>query len=183
MLLRRVFFYWQFAAAVVLPAWLVIGWPIFGAGGWAVLGVFFGAVLLGFWLLAVSLLIYARREVRATRAVSWPDVGALAVWHALIIAVGFYAEVAPLLSIILILVGAGVSWLAGWELYTAARRRVREVMVEIELAAQAADPSRPQVPGRPTSGSRAYQDPSVIVISEKQASDPTMNRAQNPAND
>jgi hypothetical protein len=182
-LLRRIFFYWQFAAAVVLPAWLVIGWPIFGAGGWAVLGVFFGAVLLGLWLLTVSLLIVARREVRASRAVSWPDVGALAVWHALIIAVGFYAEVAPLLSIILILVGVGVSWLVGWELYTAARRRVREVMVEIELAAQASDPSRPQVPGRPTGGASAYHDPSVIVIPEKQAADPTKNRAQNPAND
>ncbi len=187
MLLRRVFFYWQFAAAVVLPAWLVIGWPIFGAGGWRVLGVFFAAVLLGLWLLGVSLLIYARKEVRAHRAVSWPDVGVLAAWHALIIAVGFYAEVAPLLSIILILVGAGASWLAGWELYTAARRRVRAVMDEIELAAQAADPLRPQVPGRPTGGASAYRDPSVIVITEKQARDAankrTHNPAQNPAKD
>jgi hypothetical protein len=181
--LRRVFFYWQFAAAVVLPAWLVIGWPIFGAGGWAVLGVFFAAVLLGMWLLTVSLLIFARREVRANRAVSWPDVGVLAVWHALIIAVGFYAQVAPFLSIMLILVGVGATWLAAWELYAAARRRVREVMVEIELAAQTADPLRPQVPGRSTSGASAYRDPSVIVIPEKSATNPAKNPTQNPAKD
>ncbi len=166
MLVRKAFFYWQFAAAVVLPTWLVIGWPIFGAGGWGVLGVFFGAVLLGFSLLAVSLLIYARRDARASRAVSWPDVGVLAVWHALIIAVGFYAEVAPLLSILVILAGVAAFWLAAWELYTAARRRVRAVMDEIELVAQAADPLRPQVPGRP-GGATAYRDPSVIVIPEK----------------
>ncbi len=168
MLLRKAFFYWQFVAVVLLPAWLVIGWPIFGAGGWRVLGVFFGAVVLGFWLLTVSLLIYARREVRTTRAVSWPDVGALAVWHALIIAVGFYAEVAPLLSILMILVGAGVTWLVGWELYVAARRRVRAVMDEIELAAQPRDIRQPQQgPGRPVGGSRAAGDPPVIVIPEK----------------
>jgi hypothetical protein len=91
--------------------------------------------------------------------------------------------VAPFLSIMLILVGVGTTWLAGWELYSAARRRVREVMVEIELAAQAADPNRPQVPGRPTSGASAYRDPSVIVIPEKQATDPAQRRTQNPAKD
>ncbi|MCU1443921.1 MAG: hypothetical protein JWQ59_2071 [Cryobacterium sp.] len=163
--MRKAFFYWQFAAVVVLPAWLVVGWPIFGAGGWKVLGVFFGAVLLGLGLLVVSLLLYARKGVRASRAVSWPDVGVLAVWHALIIAVGFYAEVAPLLSILVILVGVGAFWLAVWELYSAARRRVRAVIEEIELAAQPESLQRPQAPGQPLSG--AHRRPPVIVIPEK----------------
>jgi hypothetical protein len=172
-MIRRAFFYWQFAAVIVLPAWLVIGWPIFGAGGWKVLGVFFGAVLLGFWLLAVAALYFARRTVRTERALSWPDVGALAIWHALIIAIGFYAESAPMLSVLAILAGIGATWLGVWELYLAARRRVSAAMDEIDQAARIAygRPAAGVDPGTGTSdpripGSRKPH-PKVIVVDEK----------------
>ncbi|MCU1636944.1 MAG: hypothetical protein JWQ68_2183 [Cryobacterium sp.] len=172
-MIRRAFYYWQFAAVVVLPAWLVIGWPIFGAGGWKVLGVFFGAVLLGTWLLAVAALYFARRSVRSQRALSWPNVGALTIWHALIVAIGFYAESAPMLSVIAILAGIGATWLGIWELYVAARRRVNAAMEEIDQAARGAygqaasgDDSatgarHPRIPGSRNSRSK------VIVVAEK----------------
>ncbi|WP_022886468.1 hypothetical protein [Glaciibacter superstes] len=138
MIIRRAFFYWQFAAVVVLPVWLVVGWPIFGAGGWAVLGVFLGAVVLGLAMLIVALLFTARKQVRAERAVSWADAGVLALWHALIIAVGFYASASPWLSILVIVVGAAAFWFAIWELIDAARQRMRAVMDDLEQAARPA---------------------------------------------
>jgi hypothetical protein len=134
--IRKAFFYWQFAAAVVLPLWLVVGWPIFGAGGWKVLGVFFGAVVLGIALLVVGLVIYARKDVRSTRTVSWADAAVLTVWHTLIVSVGFYAAASPWLSILVIVTGIGAFWFAVWELYDAAKRRVRAVIDEIEIAAR-----------------------------------------------
>lgn len=168
MLIRRAFFYWQFIAAAVLPLWLVVGWPIFGAGGWKILGVFVGAVLLGLALLAVALLNYARKEVRRKRIVSWPDVAMLAVWHALVVFVGFYADVAPWVSILVIVVGVAAFWLSAWELYAAARRRVRTVMSQIDDLARPITPA----PGirRDLHGShRAEPDASTIVVPERDA--------------
>lgn len=152
MFLRRLFFHWQFIAVVVLPLWLVVGWPIFGAGGWKVLGVFFGAVVLGLALLIVSLLFYARKDVRETKTVSWPDVGVLTLWHAAIIGVGFYAAASPWISVLVIVIGVLAFWFALWELLAAARRRVRSV---IDLIAETAKPSHLQ------------RDLNVIVIDEK----------------
>jgi hypothetical protein len=165
-LIRRAFFYWQFIAAAVLPLWLVVGWPIFGAGGWKILGVFVGAVLLGLALLAVAVLNYARKEVRRKRIVSWADVAMLTVWHALIVFVGFYADVAPWVSILVIVVGVAAFWLSGWELYAAARRRVRTVMSQIDELARPVMPA----PGirRDLHGShRVDPDASVIVVPEQ----------------
>ncbi|MCU1408049.1 MAG: hypothetical protein JWM23_129 [Microbacteriaceae bacterium] len=178
MLIRRAFFYWQFAAVIVLPLWLVVGWPIFGAGGWKVLGVFFGAVVLGIALLAVSLVFFARKEVRVTRAVSWADAGVLTVWHGLIISVGFYAAASPWLSILVIVVGVGAFWFAVWELFDATKRRVRAVIDEIELAAKPAylRPPANSGPGvasgsgtRPGAFGRKPDQPEVIVVTERPA--------------
>jgi hypothetical protein len=91
MWLRQLFYRWLFPAAVVLPAWLLIGWGVFQAGGWAFLWVLFIAipsVFLG--QIVLALLVRARGSVRAERAVSWWDVAGFTVWHALIVATGFY---------------------------------------------------------------------------------------------
>lgn len=179
MIIRRAFFYWQFAAVVVLPVWLVVGWPIFGAGGWAVLGVFLGAVVLGLAMLIVSLLFTARKSVRTERALSWADVGVLAVWHALIVAVGFYASASPWLSILVIVVGVAAFWFAIWELVDAARKRMRVVMDDLEKAAK---PAHLQAEGagsfdagtwKATPSDRrtaTHPDPNVIIIEEKPVS-------------
>lgn len=165
MFLRRIFYYWQFIAAGVLPLWLLIGWSLFGAGGWQVLGVLVAAVVLGLGLLVVGLLIYARKDVRQARAVSWPDVGVLALWHALIAAVGSYAAASPWLPVLAIIVGIGAFWFAAGELYVAARRRVREVIDLIDDTARSlptdARPGPAAFDGRP-----APRDPNVIVIRE-----------------
>ncbi|MFG6401658.1 MFS transporter permease [Microbacterium sp. P04] len=94
MWLRRLFFRWQFPAAVVLPLWLLVGWGVFQEGGWAFLWVLFIAipsVFLG--EIALTLLVRARGTVRVERAVSWWDVAGFTAWHVLIIATGFYNPV------------------------------------------------------------------------------------------
>lgn len=166
MLIRRVFFYWQFIAAAVLPLWLVVGWPIFGAGGWKILGVFVGAVLLGLALVAVAVLNYARRDVRRKRIVSWPDVAVLTLWHALVVFVGFYADVAPWLSVLVIVVGVAAFWLSAWELYAAARRRVRAVMSQIDDLARPVTPA-PGIRRDPYGSHRVEPDAGVIVVPER----------------
>jgi hypothetical protein len=73
--IRRAFFYWQFPAAVILPAWILVGWGIFAATSWQILGLIVGVMLLTVAMLATAGLIFARKDVRADRAVSWLDVG------------------------------------------------------------------------------------------------------------
>ena len=181
MILRRVFYYWQFVAVGALPLWLMVAASIFGSSAWEVLGAAFGAIAIGVGLLVVSLLFLARKEVRADKAASWADVGVLSFWHVLIVLMGVYSVTAPWLSVLVVLVGLGAFWFAVWELFDAARKRVREAMVYIDETARFGT-----VPGGPSpfppmtdrSGDRADgsrqdpahpkpADPSVIIIREK----------------
>jgi len=164
---RRVFYYWQFIAVLVLPAWLLIGASLFRSSGWAVLGSFFGGILLGLGLLIVAMLMYARSEVRAERALSWADVGVLTLWHAVIISLGFTAGVTGL-PILVIIAGLAVFWFGVWELYDSTRRRVRAMLVVIDETARTGTPPV-QGPDRhpPAPGSDAAADPPIIVVREK----------------
>ena len=176
MILRRVFYFWQFVAVGALPLWLMVAASIFGDSAWQVLGATFGAVAIGFGLLVVSLLILARREVRLDKAVSWADVGVLTLWHGLIVLMGVFSETAAWLSVLVVLVGIGAFWFAAWELYAAARKRVREALAYIDETARFGTvPSGPTgfVPmtnpasSRPDSARTEPTDPSVIIIQEK----------------
>jgi len=175
-IIRRAFYHWQFIAAGALPLWLLVGSSIFGSGVWAVLGIFFGAVLIGLGLLLVALLFYARKEVRETRAVSYADVGVLTLWHALIIAIPFSADAAGWLSVLVILGGLAVFWFALWELFDSAKRRMRAMVDLVEQTARGQ--SAPAAPGhplpyaspktaKPSSGAGRPGTPDVIVIEEK----------------
>lgn len=109
MWVRRGFFAWLFPAAIVLPVWLVVGWAIFNASGWAFLGTIFVAAPAVFaGELIVALLIRSRPAVRASRAVSWWDVLWVTVWHGLVIALGCFFQT----SFALILVCAILGFLA-----------------------------------------------------------------------
>ena len=113
MWLRRAYYGWLIPAAFLLPLWLLVGWAVFRAGGWAFLWTLFlaiPAVFIG--QLVLTLLVRARGTVRSHRAVSWWDVLGFTVWHALIIALGFFNQAwwAPVM-IVTILVGVGLFWL------------------------------------------------------------------------
>jgi len=166
---RRVFYYWQFSAVLVLPAWLLVGASVYGSGGWDVVGSFFTGLVVGVGLLAVSLIFFARKEVRSTRTVSWADVGILTLWHALIVAMGFTYGVAPGLAALVILVGLGAFWFAIWELVDAARRSMRAMMLLVDETARG--PGFPPTipPTLPkTGGFNPATDPAVIIVREQQ---------------
>ncbi len=189
MIIRRAFYHWQFIAAAVLPLWLLVGSAIFGSGGWAVIGVFFGAVILGLGLLVVALVIFARKDVRETRTVSWADVGVLGLWHLLIISIGFSNNASGWVSLLVVLVGVGAFWFALWELVTAARARMRAMIDLIDQTARTPGSGAPRPSMSPngtsphtaspnTASPGASQtripnpfssraDPEIIVIKEK----------------
>jgi hypothetical protein len=132
MWVREAFYRWLWPAAVVLPLWLLIGWGVFQAGGWAFLWVLFIAipsVFLGQLLL--TLLVRARPSARELRAVSWWDVAGFGLWHALTIAVGCFPENwFGLVLTAAILVGLGLFWLQLWQLWSEARGSGRGIRID-----------------------------------------------------
>jgi hypothetical protein len=135
-ILRRAFYWWLFPSAVVLPAWLLIGWAIFGGGGWTFLGLLIACPVLFIAMLAIGGIVYARGSVREHRAVSWYDVGLLAAWHASIIAFGcFIPGAAGWIAVLGILLGLAMFWVSLWELLAETRARVQLTFDAYERAA------------------------------------------------
>ncbi|MBD3941543.1 MFS transporter permease [Microbacterium sp. NEAU-LLC] len=162
MWLRRAFFGWLIPAAFLLPLWLLVGWAVFNAGGWAFLWVLFLAIPGVFvWQLLLTLLVRARGTVRAQRAVSWWDVLGFSVWHGLVISLGFFVESwwAPVM-VIAIVAGVGLFWLALWQLWSEARPS-RVVLHTTEGVAYIPPPQG-------SADGPASAEREVIVITEKQ---------------
>jgi uncharacterized membrane protein YuzA (DUF378 family) len=145
MLVRRGFFYWQTAAAVVLPVWLLVGWGIWGTSATGFVGIAFLAPALVLGLLIVVGLTLARRSVRETRAVSWLDVGLLSLWHLSLIGLGFFGESASWFAIAGVIAGIAAFWSAIWQLVTEVRRRVRAVFEEIQRVSAPQSGPRPPI--------------------------------------
>jgi hypothetical protein len=166
MVIRRVFYRWQFLAAILLPVWLLIGWAIYGSGsGWGIVALLLVVPIAFFSLGVVALIIAARPDVRAAKAVSWIDVAVLTVWHGLIIATGFYGPGATTFAVLAIVGAIAAFWISIWQLFGDSARRVRATMSEFErLAAQQ---QRAQMGSDP--GSRPYEsvDEEIIVIQER----------------
>jgi len=163
MWLRRAFYRWMFPAAVVLPLWLLVGWGVFNAGGWAFLWVLFIAipsVLVG--QIVLTLLQRARPSARETRMASWWDVLGVGVWHALTIAIGCYPQTwFPLLLTAAIVVGIGLFWLMLRQLWSEAGA----VGPGIRIMNAAAPDAQTDAPYR------APRDNDVYIVQEKPASD------------
>lgn len=158
MWLRRAFYVWLIPAAFLLPLWLLVGWGMFNAGGWAFLWVLFLAIPGVFlWQLLLTLLLRARGTVRLHRAVSWWDVLGFGVWHGLVIALGFFDPAWwAMVMVVAILVGVGLFWLELWQLWSEAKPG-RIVFRTTEGIAYL----------RPMASEPAAEPQEVIVISEK----------------
>lgn len=168
-LIRRAFFYWQFTAVFVLPAWLFVGWGLFGGSGWGFLGLLITAPIVFVALLVIALIVYARPAVRRTRAVSWKDVALYAVLHGSVIGLGFYGSTATLFVVLAVLAAIAGFWLSLWELVTDGARSMKATMDAFEQAAQVPPPTQPAAAasGAPRAPrSRGDEDPDVIVIHE-----------------
>lgn len=163
MLVRRIFYYVQLAAVVLLPGWIIVARAIAptGLGAQDVI-VFLSWPLLALAMLVVIGLTWARKAVRSTKTLSWTDVAALTVWYATSIAYGAFISVssgvgAGLTGGLLLLVGIVVIALAVWQLLNAARRRVQTVMASLDRSAVPA--------GRYEATRIARGDGEVITIS------------------
>lgn len=146
-------------AAFLLPLWLLVGWAVTGAGGWAFLWVLFIAIPGVFlWQLLLTLLVRARGTVRAHRAVSWWDVAGFTLWHGLVIALGFFDQTwwVPTL-VVAVVAGLGMFWLALWELWSEAKPSRLVLHTTEGLAYIPAAEERPQATEQP-----------VIIVSENQ---------------
>ena len=153
----------MFPAAVVLPLWLLIGWGIFNAGGWAFLWVLFIAIPSVFiGQIVLTLLQRARPSARETRMASWWDVLGFGVWHLLTIAVGCYPQAwFPLLLTGAIAVALGLFWLMLWQLWGEARTAAPGIRITTSTGAGAA----------PDSPRQTDAERDVFIITEKPASE------------
>ncbi|MGO4535578.1 hypothetical protein [Leifsonia sp. 2MCAF36] len=138
MIIRKAFYWWLFPAAVILPAWLLVGWAAFHQGsGWSFLGLLVLCPILFVAMLVVSGIVMARRSVREKRAVSWRDVALFTPWHLAIIGFGFFAAgLTGWFAVAGILLFVATFWVAVWELLAETRARVQKTFAAYERAAQ-----------------------------------------------
>lgn len=158
MIIRRAFRTWMVIAAVVLPIWPLVGWGIFGGGGWAFLGLLISMPILFVAMMVVAGLIWARPTVRRERAVSWPDVGILTLWHVSVIGFGLFGPASNAFAVLGVIVGLAAFWLVLWEFFSDARERARVTIAEFEQMASRPSTSNP-------AGIRNGEE--LIVIREK----------------
>ena len=171
MILRRLFFRWQFIAVIALPAWLLVGWAVFGSGGWGTLGLAIVVPVAFIALGIVALLVNSRPTVRAERATSWLDVGVLGAWHLSIIATGFYGPGGAWFAVFAVILAIAAFWVSLWQLISDGAKRMKASMDEFErLAAQQQSPqggrAAPGVPGQSTGSGRDDDDGEVIIVHE-----------------
>lgn len=168
MLFRRLFLRWVFVAPVVMPLWTVIGWAIFGSGGWSTLGLLITVPAEFLALLVIALIVNARPTVRAERAVSWTDVWVLGGWHLLLIASGCYGGTSVLFGMLALLAAVVAFWASIWQLVRDGARRMQATMAEYErLAGQQAAGRTGAVPDAPSSRPPFDDgDGDVIVVHE-----------------
>ena len=158
MIIRKAFYWWLFPAAVILPVWLLIGWAVFGSGGWTFLGLLILCPVIFVSQLAVAGIIVARKSVRESRAVSWYDVAFLTAWHAAIVAFGcFVPGLSSVYAVLGIILGLVAFWVSLGELVTEARTRVRNTFEAYERVA--AGPQR-------AGGAAGTPDAEIFVVEE-----------------
>lgn len=126
MALRRAFFAWQFAAAAVLPLWLLLGYAIWGAS----VGGFLSVVLLGPVVLvvevALALLFSARAGIRRERALDLPAVAVLTAFQVGVIGLGFFGAASSWFGLLAAVAAIGGFWVGSRLLARDVRSRVQQ---------------------------------------------------------
>ncbi|MBF4633584.1 hypothetical protein ITJ38_04100 [Agreia pratensis] len=151
MMIRRAFYSVLFPAAVLLPAWLLVGSAVFGGGAWETLGVLLAGIVLFVALAAIAGIVYARPGVRASKLVSWIDVAVLTVISASAITLGLNTAASTAASVVLIVAVIGGFWAAVWQFFVEARKRVQDAFASFEVP-----------PAAPGTGFRPNQVPAGI---------------------
>ena len=146
MALRRAFFAWQFAAAAVLPLWLLLGYAVWGSS----IGGFFSIVLIAPVVfvveLALAALFSARAGIRQQRALDLPAVAVLAAFQIGVIGVGLFGPATAWFGLLATVAAVGGFWLGATLLVRDLRARVQETMTAFGRPPQQQAP-RPPING------------------------------------
>jgi hypothetical protein len=164
MVIRRAFYYWLFPAAIAVPAWLFVGWGVFGPGGAGFLALLLGAFFFAVVALVLAAMVFGRKSVRDERAVSWRDVGVSAAWTASMVGVGFFGPATGWFVLAAIALAIVFFWLALAELLGETARRVRSTLDEFERQARPAQ--------RVTSPADGF-DGDVLIVRETKPGSPS----------
>jgi hypothetical protein len=136
--IRRAFFVWQFAAAAVLPLWVLLGYALWGGGVGGLLGIALLAPLIVVTQLGLAVLFTARASVRRSRALDWPATGALALFSAAVVGLGFFGPSAAWFGVLAVAAALGGFWLATVELVREVRARMRATLASLGYPPQPA---------------------------------------------
>jgi hypothetical protein len=148
---RRGAFYAMLGAVIVLPVWLLVSRGIiFTDTGWDFLGYLILAPFIAIALGIGAAVIWARRSVRESRAVSVLDAGLLTAWYLSIVAYGASGDegVATAVAVLAVLLGVACFWAAVWQLVRETRTRFRNIVTTFEQQAMPPDGQQPGGPGR-----------------------------------
>ncbi|WP_375387516.1 hypothetical protein [uncultured Amnibacterium sp.] len=128
MALRRAFFAWQFAAAAVLPIWLLLGYAVWGTGVAGLFGILLLVPVVVLVELGLALLFSARAGVRRSRTLDLPAIGVLAAFQVGVIGVGFFGPATAWFGLLAVAAAIGGFWLGGALLVRDVRSRVEATM-------------------------------------------------------
>lgn len=143
--IRRAFFIEQFAAVVVLPVWVIVGWTIWGpagAPGTVDLTPFLVVLTAVVSQAGLAVIFSLRASVRRQRAVSGADVAVLALLAAAFVGAGFFSPaVSAFLGAAVVVAIAGF-WLGVVELVRELRARVASTLSSLGLTRRQAPVDR-----------------------------------------
>lgn len=124
MWLRRVLFWWQFAAVAILPTLVLVMRGIVGSSlGWDFFLYIVLCPILAAFQLVVAALTAGRGSVREPRAVGWLDAAVILCWHASIVAFAFVDSIP--LAVLVVVIAIAAFWIALVQLVTDTGRRVK----------------------------------------------------------
>lgn len=142
---RRAFFLEQFAAVVVLPVWVIVGWSIWGpvgVTGTVNLTPFLVVLLAVLCQTALAVVFTLRASVRRQRAVSALDVVVLALLAAALIGAGFFSTAVSAFLAAAVVVSVAGFWLGVVELLRELRARVRSTLSSLGITRRPAPVDR-----------------------------------------
>lgn len=161
-------------AAVVLPVWILVGYGVFGETLWLLPLVIVLAVAAAVSLAGVGMLAKARAGVKSSGALSWPDVALFAAWWVTIAAAGFASRATGALVLLAAALAVVTFWVVLVELFSDARRALRDSFEAFGRQAQPAPGPDPRAAGPLGSGGPARvrareprDDGEYIVVREQ----------------
>ncbi len=153
---RRAVFFAMLGSVVVLPVWLLVSRGIiFTDTGWDFLGYLILAPILAVALAVVAGLVWARKSVRSTRAVSNLDAALLTAWYLSIAMYGASGDEGPAsaIAVVGVLLAGASFWAAAWQLVRETRTRFRNIVTTFEQQAMPRNGQSGPGPSGPGAGS------------------------------